>query len=126
MGSDSDVDRVRAAIADERALLAFCTGSATSHPAVAGALTDIAGQQRQHVAALRGALTDPGGDRVVTVPRIRGDRKAVLLAARRLLVEAQRHRRSDALAADWGPLARLFASISASHAVAAGLDRWHA
>ncbi len=119
--TDPDVDRVEAAIASERALLVYCRDSVAEHPDIAATLRQVADQQQKHIAVLRGALTEAGPGRVEPAPVMRGDR-AVLHTVRRMLVEAQRQRRSDALAADSGLLARLFASISASHAVAAGLD----
>ncbi len=120
--SQSDVLLVEAAIADERVLLDYCRDAGASHRAIAAVLTRIVAQQGSHVSALRAALADPGQESARRVPAVRGGRKAILVTVARLLVAAQQQRRADSLAAESGPLARLFASISASHAVAAGLD----
>jgi hypothetical protein len=117
---DPDVGLVEAAIADERAILVYCTRDPLRHPPAV--LRLIAAQQRQHVRALRAALTDPGRDTVATVPPRPPSVTAMRTTARSLLLGAQRQRRADALAAESGLLARLFASLSASHAVLAGSD----
>jgi hypothetical protein len=119
--TDADVQLVQAAIAEERAILAYC-GHAASEGGKAAILRLVASRQRRHVAALRAALSDAGPDHVGRVPSQHGDLRADLATAKSLLERAQQQRRSDALAAESGLLARLFASISASHAVAASLD----
>lgn len=118
--SHSDVLLVQAAIADEHALLDACLASVAALPDLATALSSITDQQRRHVAVLRAALTGRQSYRR-RMPAV-GSRRAALHGLRRSLVVAQSDRRDGALAADSGALAQLLASMSASHAVAAGLD----
>lgn len=120
--SGRDIRIVRAAIDDERVLLADFAAAATAVPRLAKALAPVADQQRQHVAALRAALIVPDRVHATRSRPAHGDGSAVLRGLRRSLVVAQHRRRADALAAHTGLLARLLASMSASHAVAAGLD----
>ena len=88
-------------------------------PLLKPVLAPLVTQQRAHVAALRAALTDSGRRPGSTPRRFRGNRDDALRRVRSALVDAQRNRRADALAASSGLLARLLASVSASHAVAA-------
>jgi hypothetical protein len=118
-GSTPDVRLLHAAIADEHALLLVCLGSLRGHPTLEPVLAPLVVQQRQHVFALRAALTDPGDIPSRSPRRHRGSRADALDRVRSALVESQHRRRGDALAASSGLLARLLASVSASHAVAA-------
>ncbi|MEP6650962.1 MAG: hypothetical protein ABJA74_13810 [Lapillicoccus sp.] len=117
-----DVRLVESAIADERALLDDCLAGAATFTGLAPVLDPIAARQREHLARLRAALTSGAPGRPSHPRRVPGDRAAALRRVRRSVVDAQRARRTDALAADSGPLARLLASMSASHAVTADLD----
>ena len=118
-GSSPDVRLLRAAIADEHALLLTCLSSLRGRPRLKPVLAPLVTEQRAHVTALRAALTDAGRRQQATPRRFRGNHDDALLRVRSALVDAQRHRRDDALAASSGLLARLLASVSASHAVAA-------
>jgi hypothetical protein len=118
-GSGPDVRLLRAAIADEHALLLTCLSSLHGRPLLKPVLAPLVTQQRAHVAALRAALTDAGRRPRSTPRRFRGSRDDALRRVRSALIDAQRNRRADALAASSGLLARLLASVSASHAVAA-------
>ena len=118
-GSSPDVRLLRAAIADEHALLLTCLSSLRGLPRLMPVLAPLVTEQRAHVTALRAALTDAGRRQQATPRRFRGNHDDALLRVRSALVDAQRHRRDDALAASSGLLARLLASVSASHAVAA-------
>lgn len=121
-GSDRDVRMVAAAIEDERAVLDDCLGCVAAVPSVGRAIRPVIAQQRQHIAALRKALTDPPHVSKAKPRPFNGSEPAALTRVRLSLVGAQHRRRDDALGAESGLLARLLASISASHAVAAGLD----
>jgi hypothetical protein len=118
-GSRADVRLLRAAIADEHALLLTCLSSMHGRPRLKPVLAPLVSQQRAHVAALRAALTDAGRRPRSTPRRFRGNRDDALRRVQSALVDAQASRRADALAASSGLLARLLASVSASHAVAA-------
>jgi hypothetical protein len=113
---------VRAAIADEHAVLEECVANGASSPFLRKALAPVVDQQRAHIAALRAALTSPPQAPPTSRHRVHGSREDVLRKVRSALVDVQRRRRDDALAAQSGLLARLFASMSASHAVASGFD----
>jgi hypothetical protein len=119
-GSDRDVRLVLAAIGDERAVLGDCLGCLAAVPALRPALAPVVAEQRQHIDALKHALTNPAHLAKATTRPFRGNRTDALTRVRVSLAHAQKSRRTDALAAESGLLARLLASISASHAVAAG------
>ena len=99
-------------------LAALCRRAARRHSDLAGALRPLVGQQEKHVSSLRAAVTDLPHFRTSrrTVP---GTRTDAAIAVRLALAAAQAQRRADSLAVESGALARLLASISASHAVAA-------
>lgn len=121
-GSDRDVRLVAAAIEEERAVLGDCLGCLAAVPSAGRAIRPVVAQQREHIAALRDALTDPPHVPKAKARPFSGSRPEALTRVRLSLVGAQHRRRADALDADSGLLARLLASISASHAVAAGLE----
>jgi hypothetical protein len=113
---------VRAAIADEHAVLQVSLANGAGDPSLRKALAPVVDQQRAHIAALRAALTSPPHAPTTSHHPVQGSREDALRRVRSALVDVQRRRRDDALTAGSGPLARLFASMSASHAVASGLD----
>jgi hypothetical protein len=120
--SEPDVRRVTAAITDEQAVLEVCRAALAGHSTLRPVLAPIVASQHAHIAALRSALPSPAA-----MPRRRhrplhAGRREALQRVRSSLLDAQRHRRADALAAGSGLLARLFASMSAAHAVAAAQD----
>jgi hypothetical protein len=119
--ADPDVLLVKAAIADEQAVLEVCGAAVAGRPSLRPAVAPVVASQHAHIAALRAALT--AGTRVPARPHRppHAARQAGLSRVRSSLLDAQRHRRADALVAGSGPLARLLASISAAHAVDAAL-----
>jgi hypothetical protein len=121
-GSDRDVRMVAAAVEDERSVLGDCLGCVAAVPSLGHAIRPLIAQQRQHIAALLNALTDPPHESKARPRPFSGSEPDALTRVRLSLVGAQHRRRYDALGAESGLLARLLASISASHAVAAGLD----
>jgi hypothetical protein len=121
-GSDHDVRMVAVAIKDEQTVLGDCLGCVAAVPSVGHAIRPVIAQQRQHIAALRSALTDPPHVSKERPRLFSGSAPDALTRVRLSLVGAQHRRRDDALGAESGLLARLLASMSASHAVAAGLD----
>lgn len=112
----SDVALLTAAVNDESSLLNACDETVKAFPEVGPLVEPIAHRQRAHVDGLRAAAEDPfaSDDGVAaSVPRR-------LPAARRALLQAVSQsaeaRMADCIAADSGLLARLFASVAASHA----------
>jgi hypothetical protein len=112
---------VRAAIADEHAVLQICLALGAGRSSLRKTLAPVADQQRAHIAALRAALTSPPHAHPTSRRPAHASREDALRRVRSALVVAQRRRHDDALNADSGLLARLFASMSASHAVVSGL-----
>lgn len=112
----ADVTLLARSLTDEERLLAYCTATAARHPALAADLAPVRRVQHTHVAVMRRALPRPYGQRTaahVRVPRRSAAARAELLS---LLKRAERRRLVDCLRAQSGPLARMFASASASHA----------
>ena len=118
----TDVRLVQNAIAHEATLLVLYAAAGRARRDLRQPLDRLVAQQDQHIATLRAALTDPDPRRRPRRRRLSGGREVVLEKVRRGAADAQSARREDALAAQSGPLARLLASMSASHAVAASLD----
>jgi hypothetical protein len=119
----SDVRLVEAAIADEHAVLEVCLAALAGRRSLRRVLAPLVAEQRAQISALRAALTDPGRRPTSRVKPLRGSDPEALRRVRSALLRAQRSRRSDALSAESGSLARLLASVSASHAVAAERPR---
>jgi len=117
--SGGDVDVATAALFREDDFRSLCLRIRRRHPALADRLDVLISGQRVHQEALAEAVPDGVSTdtaRVVPVPR--QEQKAVALvaaAAGRL----ERLSLDDAMAAESGALARLMASIAASHAVTA-------
>lgn len=120
----SNVRLVEGAIAHEAALLVLYAAAGRAQRDLQESLDRLVSQQDEHIAALRAALTSPEPRPRPRRRRLSGSREVVLEKVRGGAADAQSARRADALAAQSGPLARLLASISASHAVAASLDAW--
>lgn len=114
-----DVDLVETAVRSEDELLAFLGDAVARHPLLATQLAPLQERQGAHVTALRRAVepaVGAGGSVAVgpAVPRLQAAVQPLVVE----LVEATRRQRlADCLAAESGALARLLASISASHAV---------
>lgn len=110
-----------AALADEEALLEYCSAVVASHPALTGLVTPVQQRQRQHIDTLRLSLRNvdvPPSRHAVSVPARARSAQAKLS---RLAASARHQRFEDCLAAQSGRLARLLASASASHAVTVDL-----
>ena len=106
------------ALGDEQALLDYCRKVSRKAPREQRtALRAVQDRQEEIVAAVTAAMTDPEGSRrrAIVVPR---RWEAMLRELTVVLADAEESRLSDCLAAESGPLARLLASVSASHAVA--------
>jgi hypothetical protein len=116
---DPDVTIAERALGSEAVLLVYLASLIRAHHDLARAFAPYVAVQREHVRALTAALTDPPA--VSTTRRVDVSRSATIARDRavRLIARAQRARRAEALAADSNLLARLLASISASHAVGA-------
>lgn len=115
--SDGDVALVTAAIADEERLLGECARAAAAHPPLRSLVKPLQSGLSVHVAVLRNALTVPAAHvRATSGPTAQSAEGAVrhLLGA---FTRTEQRRRQDCLAASSGPLARLLASMAASHAV---------
>jgi hypothetical protein len=113
---------VESAIVHEEALLVLYAAAGRAQRPLQKPLDRLVAQQDQHIATLRAALTDPEPRPRRRRRRLSGSQDVVVEKVRRGVADAQSARRADALAAQSGPLARLLASMSASHAVAASLD----
>jgi hypothetical protein len=120
--SSTDVRLVESAIVHEEALLVLYAAAGRAQRPLQKPLDRLVAQQDQHIATLRAALTDPEPRPRRRRRRLSGSQDVVVEKVRRGVADAQSARRADALAAQSGPLARLLASMSASHAVAASLD----
>ncbi|MDX6366521.1 MAG: hypothetical protein QOK30_1597, partial [Nocardioidaceae bacterium] len=83
--SSPDVRLLRAAIADEHALLLTCLSSLHGRPRLKPVLAPLVMQQRAHVAALRAALTDAGRRPQSTPGLFRGNRDDALRRVRSAL-----------------------------------------
>jgi hypothetical protein len=114
-----DVALLSQALVDEQRLLAYCNAAARHHPSLKARLGAVRRVQDDHVAVIRRALPrqahrHAGGHGTPSLPPATAEVSARLL---RLVEQAERERLSDCLAAHSGLLARLFASVSASHSV---------
>jgi hypothetical protein len=118
----TDVRIAEDAIASEAALLALCAAAGRAHRGLREPLARLVAHQDEHIATLRAALTEPKRRHRPRRRRLSGSRANVVQRVRRGLADAQTSRRDDAMAARSGALARVLASMSASHAVAASLD----
>ncbi len=114
---EGDAALLSEAVGAEQQLLSYYTVATSRSPALQRELSAQRVRQQAVVQALRDALSDPvrQATRRAAVPRER-DRLLRTLGA--LLARAEGDREADCLAAESGPLARLLASASASHAVA--------
>jgi hypothetical protein len=115
---EPDVLLLADAIADERAVLDYCREAARRHPGAARTFGVVRDIQQAHVRRLRAALSEPVRPRRPRRPPVvpAGAAAAVRRLAG-LLAAAEEARLAGCLAAESGLLARLMASVSASHAV---------
>jgi hypothetical protein len=115
---EGDAALAAAALGDELALLDYCTTAvARSRGTLRRRLVPVRQRQQAIVVALTDAMTEPTASPrpPITVPR---QEPALLRTLARLQTSAETARLEDCLAAESGLLARLLASVSASHAVA--------
>ncbi|MGH3472288.1 MAG: hypothetical protein ACRDPG_09635 [Nocardioidaceae bacterium] len=115
--SDADVALLAAAIRDEQRLLLLCEEVEQGSPHLYQMVSPLIRVQRVHVRALRQAMRPPPrqiGSSSSPLPVPRSGSAAATLARR--FSDAQADRLTDCLAADSGLLARLLASVAASHA----------
>jgi hypothetical protein len=106
------------ALGDEQALLDYCAAATAGAPRpLRPQLASVRDRQRAIVKALTDAMTDPTVSVRPPLDVPRRD-KATLRKLTALLAAAEESRLADCLAAESGLLARLLASVSASHAVA--------
>jgi len=121
--SAGDVALVVDAIASEEALGNFGARAAKTHPQLATLLQPVRARGEAHAELLRAALVnvEPPQVRLTTrVPRAEQATRTKLVA---LISNAEQRRLADCLASESGALARVFASMSASHAAAGTLMR---
>lgn len=114
-----DVALALDAIASEEALAAFGATAATIHPQLSAVLDLVRTRGRAHAVLLREALVDfeaPHAGQPAVVPRTPRATYSKLIS---LLTAAEEQRLAGCLASESGLLARVFASMSASHAAAA-------
>jgi hypothetical protein len=120
---DPDVVVVVDAIADEAALLTLCSRTEQVHPELRDVVRPVAARQRAHVRRLRSSLSVGPEEPVPTRPGVPRSRKAAVAKVRDHVSAAEQSRLDECLGATSGLLARLLASISASHAVTVDLLR---
>lgn len=112
----ADVARVARAIADEERLLRYCTALG-SRPGSARAVVHAMGsRQRAHVRALRAIVSGDRPETTTAAVRVPPDEKAAIRRLATLVRTAREHRLADCLMVSSGLLARVLASMSASHA----------
>jgi hypothetical protein len=116
---DADVELVHAVLADEQRLLSVVAAARAAHPSLKEALDPRIRIQDLHLDTLRGSLAEPPAQPPSTTPHLpRRLRDLDRFLARQLEATARR-RSADCMAARSGALARLMASMSASHSVGA-------
>ena len=121
---DADVVLLTRAIADEEVLLDYCRDLVGAHPTLVELVRPVQARQRDHVGALRAALTRADPRPAQRPPgRVPGKARVAVTTLTQLASGAEQERFADCLAAESGLLARLLASISASHAVTVELTR---
>jgi len=106
------------AVADERAVLDYCRQAARRHRGAAQTFGVVRDIQHAHVRRLLAALSEPvRPPRPRRPPAVPAGAAAAVRRLAELLAAAEEARLADCLAAESGLLARLMASVSASHAV---------
>jgi hypothetical protein len=112
-----DVALLIRSLTDEERLLAYCSAASARDPSLARRLGPVLRVQRRHVTVMGKALGRAGGYHRTDSPVLPAKPAAVQAELVVLLRRAQRRRVADCVAARSGPLARLLASVAASHAV---------
>ncbi len=113
---DPDVALLTAAIQQEKTLLALAVATLRRHGDQARVVQPVVSRQRAHVTRLTASLTEPPALRRGPPPVVLRRAPAALKILRDQVSTAEQHRLSDCLDATSGLLARLLASVSASHA----------
>jgi hypothetical protein len=113
---EGDVARVVRAIADEQKLLRYCTAMEKRHRSSRAVLRPLATRQRAHVDTLLDILIDNPAVSPTVSPPVPASERAAIRELESLLVTARDERLGDCLAVSSGLLARVLASVSASHA----------
>lgn len=116
LAAPDDIALVVAAIASEEVLGRFCSAAGNTHPRLSILANPIRSRSSAHASTLRNALVDvePAQPRrLQDVPRTEQATRERLLG---LITQVEKRRLTDCLASKSGPLARVFASMSASHA----------
>ncbi len=114
---DADVAVLTSALSAEAALLRLCEATGRRHPELDPVVTRIITTQRAHVRRMTESLATPPTNPpspAAKVPRTRTSAVRMLTTA---FAAAEQDRLSDCLTSTSGLLARLLASVSASHAV---------
>jgi hypothetical protein len=117
VSTDPDVVLLTQAIRDEAALLAVCLRISRVRHDLLGLVRPITAGQRAHVHHLSASLSNQPDLRPPRRIRVPSSRRGALLLLRRQVSAAEQARLADCLHATSGLLARLLASVSASHAV---------
>jgi hypothetical protein len=117
--ADADAELVHAALADEQRLLGVVAAARAAHPSLKAALDPRIRIQTAHIDALRNSLAEPPSQPPSTTPRLPRKLRALDRFLTRQLIATSRRRSADCLAAESGALARLLASVAASHTVGA-------
>jgi hypothetical protein len=115
-GDDPDVPLLTAAIQDETNLSALARATVRQHPTQAAAMQPVLTSQRAHVRELTAALSEKPQISRGGSPSVPANPVKAVAALRDAISAAESARLDDCLAASSGLLARLLASVSASHA----------
>jgi hypothetical protein len=121
-GSDAgDVALVTEALAAEQGLLELCRTANRAHRQLRAELSPVAANAERHAAELRSALTEPSDDRTMVTPALPRSLLGVRAMVQQRVRAEQRGRAADTMNAASGALARLMASMAASHAMTASV-----
>jgi hypothetical protein len=113
---DPDVRLLTAAIQDEAGLLGLAVVTGREHGELVDVVQPVVSRQRAHVRELSGALTEPPDVHRARPGPVPASTAKALASLSHAVATAEAARLEDCLAATSGLLARMFASVSASHA----------
>ncbi|MEJ7744714.1 MAG: hypothetical protein WKF73_20570 [Nocardioidaceae bacterium] len=119
MEATDDITLVVEAIASEEALGLFCSAAEETHPTLSTLAKPVRIRSKAHASLLRNALVNVEPARSSRPDRIPGAEQAARARLLARIAQAEQQRLTDCLASQSGPLARVFASMSASHAASA-------
>lgn len=114
--ADPDVVLLTAAIQDEAALLGLALATMRRHRRLDRVVGPMVARQRAHVRAMSAGLSEPPSVQRQRPGRVPRTPAKALAAVGEAAADAEAARLDDCLAASSGLLARLLASVSASHA----------